>query len=256
MFANRISGETIAGAEVSWVNLENGTYITRYTNNFGFACLKIPFGILGSTHVIASGFVSDYSIPERYNAEVYPQMWYIPMISGPYCSISSNTPNTKFHIYEYVSNDSIKPRLEYKTEDVYLSELPTRMLPDGSSLMVLTDEICDRYNLLHGSLYYSYAGNLPLGANLYEIVFEPDPNYNVDSWVLTSGASNGTVTMEVGKEYPLQTAQGPYSFKANLSEKVKPAAQTGDDNLPIVIALIVLACACGGYIAYRKLRKK
>lgn len=33
-------------------------------------------------------------------------------------------------------------------------------------------------------------------------------------------------------------------------------AQTGDDNLPIVIALIVVACACGGYVSYRKLRKK
>lgn len=33
-------------------------------------------------------------------------------------------------------------------------------------------------------------------------------------------------------------------------------AQTGDDNLAIVISLIVVACACGGFITYRKLRKK
>lgn len=41
----------------------------------------------------------------------------------------------------------------------------------------------------------------------------------------------------------------------NYGEKLQ-AAQTGDDNLPIVIALIVLVCACGGFIVYRKLRKK
>ena len=62
--------------------------------------------------------------------------------------------------------------------------------------------------------------------------------------------------MEVGKEYMLDIDEGPYAFKANLSEKVKPTAQTGDANLPIVAALIVLVCACGGFIAYRRIKKK
>lgn len=61
--------------------------------------------------------------------------------------------------------------------------------------------------------------------------------------------------MEAAKDYPITLTGGPYVYTVNLSEKTK-AAQTGDNNLPIVIALIVVACACGGYVACRKLRKK
>ncbi|MDO5426497.1 MAG: hypothetical protein Q4F54_01605 [Coriobacteriia bacterium] len=243
----------IEGVEASWVDPKSGTRINTYSNDLGMACLTIPYGISGSIHVVRDGYVSDFSIPQTYKVGDVPSFTVVDMMKGAKNTVNSSIANTKFHVHEYVSNNSIRPSFEYLAEDIYLNEVPTRMLPEGANMMVLTDAVCDKYGLNHGTLYYSYEGPLPLGASLYEIVFEPDANYKCDSWTRTDSSSS--VVMEVGKDYPIMLAGGPYVYTVNLSEKTK-AAQTGDDNLPIVIALIVLACACGGYIAYRKLRKK
>lgn len=217
----------------------------------GFACLKIPFNILGSTHVIATGYVSDYSVPDKFTDKLLPTYTYVDMMKGIECSVKSNFPDSIFHVTEHVSNSAIVPTLNNTTEDVYLSEVPARMLPEGAKMMVLTDEVCDKYEFNHGSLYYYYKGDLPLGASLYEIVFEPDDNYQLENWTLTD--VNGQTLMEIGKEYPIKIAEGPYTYTVNYKEQTSETAQTGDSVALIVAAFAGLAVACG--FAARRNRK-
>lgn len=119
------------------------------------------------------------------------------------------------------------------------------MLPEGAQMMILTDDVCDKYGLNHGSLYYYYKGKLPLGANLYEIVFEPDTSYTLDNWTITD--VNGEKVMQVGVEYPIHIAEGPYTYTVNYFQpggEPGQTAQTSDSVALIIAALAGLAVAC------------
>ena len=176
------------------------------------------------------------------------------MIKGAYCSVTSNIPDAKFHVREYISNTTIHPGFDVLTEDVVLDEVPTRMLPDGANMIALTDEFCDEYDLKHGSLYYYYERKIALGVSLYELIFEPDDNYQLDNWTIAD--ANGEEVMQAGVEYPIHIAEGPYTYTVNYFQpggEPSQTAQTSDSVALIIAALAGLAVACG--FAARRNRK-
>lgn len=176
------------------------------------------------------------------------------MIKGIVCSVVSNFSDAKFHVKEYVSNNTIHPGFKELTEDVILDEVPTRMLPDGANMVALSDEFCDKYGHKHGSLYYYFEGKMPLGASLYEIIFEPDDNYQLENWTVSDNSGNSVMTIDA--EYPIVEEAGPYTYQVNyLQPGCEPiaSAQTSDSVALIVAAFAGLALACA--FAARRNRK-
>lgn len=154
-----------------------------------------------------------------------------------------------------------------QADEFSVSAYEGHQFPDNALFRVLkTDETIETQNgeertFKAGTLAYSYVFRYGvLGGIRYEIYFEPTGELPWNGWTYSNNVHSNvdvpsTTYDDEEKGVQINLNDGDYTFKMNYGEKLQ-VAQTGDDNLPIVIALIVLVCACGGFIVYRKLRKK
>lgn len=285
-FANGavVTGTVCTGSEDSLENLSpvpgvrvyfkvnSDEVCATYSDKNGhFRLLGVPFDTVGVLNGEKEGFVSDYTSPLYFSKDPSGQLGMDAGIcvipKGAAADVVSNKPDAMFKVSKLYEN--VDQRMELAlVDEINTPNYMSHQFPEGAWIRVLpTDETVNlkgggTRTFKAGSLAYGYVFHWGIvGGIRYEVYYEPSSDFPSNGWTYSNADHSNVAVPVVAKDdeetqaLQISLEQGKYTFNMNYGEKYQ-AAQTGDANLPIVIALIVVACACGGYIAYRKFRKK